>query len=51
MFETARLDRAGGIDGADVDPVGALLRRAIAASLRTATLDEVLCIAGVTADF
>ena len=33
MFDTARLDRAGGIDG-------------IAAGLRTATLDEVLCIAG-----
>jgi glycosyltransferase involved in cell wall biosynthesis len=50
MFETARLDRAGGIDGTDRDPFGELGRRANVAGLRTATLDEVLCIAGVTAD-
>ena len=39
MFDTARLDRAGGID-----PIAELGRRAAAAGLRTATLDEVLCI-------
>ena len=40
MFDTARLDRAGG-----VDPIAKLGRRAAAAAgLRTATLDEVLCI-------
>ena len=47
MFETARLDRAGGIDGTDRDPIAELGRRAAAAGLRTASLDEVLCIAGV----
>jgi hypothetical protein len=46
MFETARLDRAGGIVGTDRDPVSELGRRATAAGLQTATLDEVLCIAG-----
>lgn len=43
MFDTARLDQAGGLDGADPDPVGALGQRATAAGLRTASLDEVLC--------
>jgi len=38
MFDTARLDRAGGLDGTDPDPV---------AGLCTASLDEVLCIAEV----
>ena len=47
MFETARVDRAGGIDGTDRDPIAELGRRAAAAGLRTASLDEVLCIAGV----
>jgi len=46
MFETARVDRAGGIDGTDRDPIAELGRRAAAAGLRTASLDEVLCIAG-----
>jgi hypothetical protein len=45
MFETARLDRTGGIDGTDPDPIAGLGRRAAAAGLRTASLDEVLCIA------
>ncbi len=44
MFDTARLDRAGGIRGTDRDPVAELGRRAAAAGLRTATLDEVLCV-------
>ena len=39
MFDTARLDRAGGLY-----PIAELGRRAAAAGLRTATLDEVLCI-------
>jgi hypothetical protein len=47
LFDTARLDRAGGVDRTDPDPIAALERRATAAELRTATLDEVLCIAAV----
>jgi hypothetical protein len=43
MFDTARLDQAGGIDGTDPDPVAELARRASAAGLQTASLDEVLC--------
>jgi glycosyltransferase involved in cell wall biosynthesis len=46
MFETSRLDRADGIDGADRDPIAELGRRAAAIGLRTASLDEVLCVAG-----
>jgi Glycosyl transferase family 2 len=45
MFETARLDRAGGFDDTDPDPIAGLGRRAAAAGLGTASLDEVLCIA------
>ncbi len=44
MFDTARMDRAGGIQDAEPDPIAGLGRRARAAGLRTATLDEVLCI-------
>ena len=44
MFDTARLDRAGGVHGVDPNPMAALGRRATAGGLRTATLDEVLCI-------
>ncbi len=47
MFDTARLDRAGGANPADTDPIAELGRRAAAAGLRTATLDEVLCTAVV----
>ena len=47
MFDTARLDRAGGVHAIDQDPFAALGRRAITAGLRTASLDEVLCIASV----
>jgi hypothetical protein len=47
MFDTARLDRAGGVHGTDGDPIAELARRAAAAGLRTASLDEVLCIAAV----
>ena len=45
MFDITRLDQAGGIDETDADPIDGLARRAAAAGLRTATLDEVLCIA------
>ncbi|MBS4729214.1 hypothetical protein MSM1_12985 [Mycobacterium sp. SM1] len=45
MFDTARLDRAGGVRGTDADPMAALGRRAAAAGLRTASLDEVFCLA------
>ena len=47
MFDTARLDRAGGIEGSDPDPIAELGRRAVAVGLQTASLDEVLCIAAV----
>jgi len=43
MIDTARLDQAGDVDGSDTDPVAELGRRAAAAGLRTASLDEVLC--------
>jgi hypothetical protein len=47
MFDIARLDRAGGAAGTDADPIAELGRRAAAAGLQTASLDEVLCIAAV----
>ncbi len=47
MFDTARLDRAGGIGGSDPDPIAELGWRAVAVGLKTASLDEVLCIAPV----
>ena len=47
MFDTTRLDRAGGMEGTDTDPIAELGRRAATAGLRTASLDEVLCIATV----
>jgi hypothetical protein len=45
MFDTARLNRAIGMQDVDPDPP-AQRRRLAAARLRTATLDEVLCISG-----
>ena len=47
MFDTTRLDRAGDMEGTDTDPIAELGRRAATAGLRTASLDEVLCIATV----
>ncbi len=47
MFDTTRLDRAGGMQGTDTDPIAQLGRRAATAGLRTASLDEVLCTATV----
>lgn len=43
MFDTTRLDQAGGILQSDSDPIADLQERASEAALRTATLDEVLC--------
>jgi tetratricopeptide (TPR) repeat protein len=45
MFDTGRLARTGETDTAKTDPVAELQRIADAAGLRTATLDEVLCVA------
>ena len=45
MFDTTRLDQAGGLQDTDIDPIAQLGRRAATAVLHTATLDEVLCIA------
>ncbi len=47
MFDTARLDQAGGMHHRDQDPIAALGKRAARAGLRTASLDEVLCTAEV----
>lgn len=44
MFDTARMDLAGGLLGEDADPIEALGRRAAAAGLGVATLNEVLCL-------
>ena len=44
MFDTARLDRAGGVGSTETDPIAELKRRATAAGLQAASLDEVLCI-------
>jgi glycosyltransferase involved in cell wall biosynthesis len=44
MFDTARIDRGGGIQDADPDPIAGLGGRAADAGLRTASLDEVLCV-------
>lgn len=46
MFDTARLDQAEGFDRPGADPIAELGRRAAAAGLHTAGLDEVLCITG-----
>ncbi|WP_156688299.1 hypothetical protein [Mycobacterium sp. Marseille-P9652] len=45
MFETARLDRAGGMH--NPDPPAQSGRLVARAGLRTASLDEVLCISGL----
>jgi glycosyltransferase involved in cell wall biosynthesis len=47
MFDTTRLDRAGGANDTDPDPVTELQRRAATAKLHAATLDEVLCISAI----
>lgn len=44
MFDTTRLDHVGGVCGSDPNPIAELARRAAAAGLQTASLDEVLCI-------
>jgi glycosyltransferase involved in cell wall biosynthesis len=47
MFDTARLDQAGGVDTADPDPLVAVARNAGGVGLKTASLDEVLCVTGI----
>src|SRR6202023_3550435 len=47
MFDTARLDRAVGVHNSDPVPPAQRGRPAAAAGLRTASLDEVLCISGL----
>jgi hypothetical protein len=47
MFDLARLDRAAGLGGTDSVSIAELGWRAGAAGLRTASLDEVLCITAV----
>jgi hypothetical protein len=47
MFETARLDQAGGIDPTDREPIAELPRHTAAARLQTASLAELLCITAV----
>ena len=44
MVDTTRLDSAGGMDRTEPDPIAELGRRAAATGLKTASLDEVLCI-------
>ena len=44
MFDTARLDRAVGVHNSDPDPPAQRRQQADAAGLRTASLDEVLCL-------
>ncbi|OBI90989.1 hypothetical protein A9X00_17995 [Mycobacterium sp. 1245805.9] len=47
MFDTARLDKAGGLKDTDSDPIAQLRQRSATAGLSTATLDEVLCITAI----
>jgi glycosyltransferase involved in cell wall biosynthesis len=46
MFDTSRLDQAIGIQDSDPNPRTPRRRPAAGAGLRTASLDEVLCISG-----
>jgi len=47
IFDTARLDRAGGLKDTDSDPIAQLRERSATAGLSTASLDEVLCITAI----
>lgn len=47
MFDTARLDRARGVQNTDPDPPAQPRQPAAHAKPRTASLDEVLCISGL----
>jgi hypothetical protein len=47
MFDTARLDRADGLKNIEPNPPAKRRRPAARAKLRTASLDEVLCISGL----
>jgi hypothetical protein len=44
LIRTDLLERAGGIDRSAADPFGDLAARLRGAGIRTATLDEVVCI-------
>jgi hypothetical protein len=48
MFDTARLNRAGGMQDSHRDRAAQLAQRAADAGLRTASLDEVLCISALS---
>ena len=47
MFDTTRLDEAGGVCGTDPNPIAEHAGRTAVAGLQTASLDEVLCITAV----
>jgi hypothetical protein len=47
MFDTARLDRAVGVHNSDPAPPAQRGRPTAGDGLRTASLDEVLCISGL----
>jgi tetratricopeptide (TPR) repeat protein len=47
MFDTARLDRAGGLTDTGPETLTTLRRQAATAGLHTASLDEVLCITAI----
>ncbi|MBI2698223.1 hypothetical protein A9W98_30055 [Mycobacterium gordonae] len=47
MFDTARFDRARGVQGSCPDATARRRRRAATTRPRTATLDEVLCVSGL----
>ncbi len=47
MFDTTRLDRAVGVHNSDPDPPTQHGRPPARAGLRTASLDEVLCISAL----
>ncbi|MGO9151810.1 hypothetical protein, partial [Mycobacterium sp.] len=47
MFDTARLDRARGVQNSNPDPPAQHGQPATGTGLRTASLDEVLCISGL----
>jgi glycosyltransferase involved in cell wall biosynthesis len=50
MFDTARLDRAGGVEGIDRDLIAELGKRSADAGLRTANLDGVFCVTALPSE-
>ena len=47
MFDTARVDRAVGVQNSNPDPPAQRRRPAASAGLHTTSLDEVLCISAL----